>query len=82
MDVLKIKIENSQRFYFQQDDNKEYHQILPKFHVNKFFEIYVVKLFCFQEGDDDQEDSIEVERKKKLGEEANSKNIVTVNCTQ
>ena len=45
-----------------------------------------MKLSCFQEGDDDQEDPVEVKKKKELGEESNSENMVAVDkhvdCTQ
>jgi len=50
-----------------------------------------VKLSCFQEGDDCQEDPVEVEKKEELGEEANSENMraidmpvdcTSVDCTQ
>ena len=45
-----------------------------------------VKFSCFQEGDDCLEDPVEVDKKEELGEEANPKNMVTVDrpvdCTQ
>ena len=45
-----------------------------------------MKLSYFQEGNNDQEDPIEVDKKEELGEEANLKNMVTVDmpvdCTQ
>ena len=45
-----------------------------------------MKLPYFQEGDDGQEDPVEVEKKEELGEKANSEYMVIVNrpvdCTQ
>ena len=45
-----------------------------------------MKLPCFQEGDDGQEDPIELEKKEELGEEANPENMVAVDrpvdCTK
>ena len=43
------------------------------------FRTRVVKLPCFQEGDDGQEDTVEVEKKEELGEKANSEYMVVVN---
>ena len=46
----------------------------------------VVKLPYFQEGEDGQEDPVEVEKKEELREEANTENMVAVDrlidCTQ
>ena len=45
-----------------------------------------MKFPCFQEGDDGQEDPVEVEKKEEFGEEANSKNMMAVDrpadCTE
>ena len=45
-----------------------------------------MKFSCFQEGDDGQEDSVEVEKKEEPGEETNLENMVVVDrpvdCTQ